>query len=773
MIKNFFKKGIQFIKVNPMLLVLPLLYFFPEYFGNLSFLIAGAIAFDAGTNGASGSSPLTFSHTVTGSDPILLVGVEINGTTSVSGITYNGVALTKINSIVNGVFTHELWYLSDPATGANDVVVTTTGAVTLLNASAVSYTGASNPSSAIPDNDGVDQGSVGTGTNTIVSVADNCFHIAFFAGRNTGNNLTAGSGATARNVTTSGFAFFDSNGVITPAGSNSMTVTVGGGDFPMSNGVTIQPTIPLTTEVIQKSLAYYINKAIGITKSLHYEVLAPVSINKSLKYTVATTPSPITKSLQYLIGKTISITKSLEYLISKAISVTKSLQYLIKSPVDLQKSLKYTAVTTPIPELEDSEDFEAGLGNWVNATGDEFDWTRHSGSTPSSATGPDSGQGVSSYYMYIETSSPRVLGDEAWLEYTKINNAGGKIEFYYHMYGSGINELKVQAFNGSSWSDIFTKSGQQHTSSSEAYTKAEAIFPDGTTKLRFVGIRGSNFEGDIAIDTIDIYIKTSKSLKYTILKSINIQKALDYFINISTDIQKSLKYTIKKGISVTKNLKYVVLSPVAINKSLKYTITTTPSALTKSLQYDIVAITTIKITKSLQYLIKSIQSVTKDLKYTIKATPSPIAKSLEYFILIPLGITKSLKYTILKSNLIQKSLKYAVTVKIAITKNLIYSIVTSTTQQKSLAYSVLLPTAIQKSIIYSILTSGVIQKSLTYVIESPFSIVKNLKYTILTSIVIQKSLKYEVMYNPYSKTNDAYGETDDFYTRTNDLHTAI
>lgn len=45
MIKNIFKKGIEIIKANPMLLALPLLYFFPQYFGEL-----GLVSFIALTN---------------------------------------------------------------------------------------------------------------------------------------------------------------------------------------------------------------------------------------------------------------------------------------------------------------------------------------------------------------------------------------------------------------------------------------------------------------------------------------------------------------------------------------------------------------------------------------------------------------------------------------------------------------------------------------------------------------------------------------------------
>ena len=43
---------------------------------------------------------------------------------------------------------------------------------------------------------------------------------------------------------------------------------------------------------------------------------------------------------------------------------------------------------------------------------DEFDWSVGSGPTPSAITGPDAAQ-EGAYFIYIEASSPRVMGDEA------------------------------------------------------------------------------------------------------------------------------------------------------------------------------------------------------------------------------------------------------------------------------------------------------------------------------------------------------------------------
>ena len=56
------------------------------------------------------------------------------------------------------------------------------------------------------------------------------------------------------------------------------------------------------------------------------------------------------------------------------------------------------------------EGFETGFGNWKNAAFDSFDWKRDSYGTPSGSTGPSTGSNGSIWYMYIETSSPRTLG---------------------------------------------------------------------------------------------------------------------------------------------------------------------------------------------------------------------------------------------------------------------------------------------------------------------------------------------------------------------------
>lgn len=87
---------------------------------------------------------LTFSHTCTGSNLVLVVGVgtSVAGGAIPSGVTYNGVALTFIDNSANGNpnTNTSLWYLVAPATGTHDVVVTT-AVNAAMSAGATSLTG--------------------------------------------------------------------------------------------------------------------------------------------------------------------------------------------------------------------------------------------------------------------------------------------------------------------------------------------------------------------------------------------------------------------------------------------------------------------------------------------------------------------------------------------------------------------------------------------------------------------------------------------------------
>jgi hypothetical protein len=106
-----------------------------------------AIAFDAVGTWSSGSSPFSLSHTCTGSDrflAVVIVGDVGSGADDITGVTYNSVAMTLADKVVDTAIARffYLYTLIAPATGANNIVVTASGGH-FLGAVSASYTGVS------------------------------------------------------------------------------------------------------------------------------------------------------------------------------------------------------------------------------------------------------------------------------------------------------------------------------------------------------------------------------------------------------------------------------------------------------------------------------------------------------------------------------------------------------------------------------------------------------------------------------------------------------
>merc|ERR1719436_527779 len=140
-----------------------------------------------------------------------------------------------------------------------------------------------------------------------------------------------------------------------------------------------------------------------------------------------------------------------------------------------------------------------GCGVWENTkNGDQFDWSKKSGRTPSSNTGPDKASD-GNQYLFIETSHPRRSGDKAILQ-TKSAiklETSAALKFDYHMKGRDIDTLKV--FVGGDV--VFEKKGQQGNN-----WKTETVslnsYAGKSATLKFVASRGSSWAGDIAIDNV-------------------------------------------------------------------------------------------------------------------------------------------------------------------------------------------------------------------------------------------------------------------------------
>ena len=153
-----------------------------------------------------------------------------------------------------------------------------------------------------------------------------------------------------------------------------------------------------------------------------------------------------------------------------------------------------------------SESFESGEG-WTQGTGDDFNWTRRSGGTPSSNTGP-SGADDGTFYMYMETSSPNYPTRTAILESPCFDLSGisnPEFSFRYHMLGNAVGTLNLQAStDGSSWTTIWSQSGTQGSAWNSATVDLNSYTSETELKLRFFGTSGTSWQGDMCIDALSL-----------------------------------------------------------------------------------------------------------------------------------------------------------------------------------------------------------------------------------------------------------------------------
>lgn len=139
-------------------------------------------------------------------------------------------------------------------------------------------------------------------------------------------------------------------------------------------------------------------------------------------------------------------------------------------------------------------------------------WEVDNNTTGSSGTGPSGDYSGVGKYLFVETSGGSA-GDETYLVLPEINisslsNPG--VEFFYHMYGSNMGTLQVQARNAGSatWTVIWSLSGQQQGDELDPWEPASASLAgfSGDVQIRFVGIHdnGGCCSGDMAIDEVKV-----------------------------------------------------------------------------------------------------------------------------------------------------------------------------------------------------------------------------------------------------------------------------
>ena len=210
-----------------------------------------------------------------------------------------------------------------------------------------------------------------------------------------------------------------------------------------------------------------------------------------------------------------------------------------------------------LPFSENFESFTVGtpgsLGNsWTSVnTGGNFPWTVTSATTPTTASGPNVDHTLGTTigkYLFTEASAPAAQGDETSLISPCINmstaTSGANLKFWYHMYGADILGLHVDVkYNGFWINDVYTIVGQQQTPNTAAWQQAVVnlnSYTSSTIKIRFRVIRGASYNGDVAIDDVQIdAISLPVNDEPCGAISLNVGTTCNYFTTNNTDASVS------------------------------------------------------------------------------------------------------------------------------------------------------------------------------------------------------------------------------------------
>lgn len=192
-------------------------------------------AFDAQTTPwarVNSGTSMTVAHTCSWTNRCIVVNVGTTGNL-VTGVTYGGVSMTQVWSYsADGAWNGcTAWYLANPASGSNNVVISTSSATHIM-CQIASYTSVnqSTPVGASVTNWPTSTTSF---TQTVTTTVNNSWLVGLGKGRN-GSTITAGSNTFVRanvEILFTGLYVIDSNSAQTPTGSKSMNVTSASQEF--------------------------------------------------------------------------------------------------------------------------------------------------------------------------------------------------------------------------------------------------------------------------------------------------------------------------------------------------------------------------------------------------------------------------------------------------------------------------------------------------------------------------------------------------------------
>jgi len=156
-----------------------------------------AIAYVNSSNsgGDATVSSISWSHTVSGTNAVLIVGVSSYDPTDadrvITGVTYNSVAMTEIKHQSNDADDRSasIWYLVGPSTGSNTVEVTFTGTVLDAIGMAVVLSGVDQVT-PLDGNNGANASSANSVSTTVTTAKNNSWIVDTVATDGLSENIT-------------------------------------------------------------------------------------------------------------------------------------------------------------------------------------------------------------------------------------------------------------------------------------------------------------------------------------------------------------------------------------------------------------------------------------------------------------------------------------------------------------------------------------------------------------------------------------------------------
>jgi len=154
-----------------------------------------------------------------------------------------------------------------------------------------------------------------------------------------------------------------------------------------------------------------------------------------------------------------------------------------------------------------TEDFETNtLWNWTEVTWLTADVSFQTVTwwTPSWGTGPNAAAGWL-YYIYTEASNPNNPNFTFAVETDNFRNAQN-ISFDYHMFWTGMWDIKVQTLYNSVWTDVLTITWQQQALQADPWLNTWNIdlTPYNVEKIRLFSTSWTDYMSDVSIDNVVI-----------------------------------------------------------------------------------------------------------------------------------------------------------------------------------------------------------------------------------------------------------------------------